>query len=182
MVENILARYNRASTAQIEAGLVWYEEAHNYAKSLGVPIANAAAVISALSPACSWETNKRDAKAMVEKRKGYRFSSYGPNVAKAQRCLQDPGQFSEKTGAKTLNFYHNILDPSNPHWVTIDRHAAAVAEGRTNSGSVRLTVKQYRAYAAAYKEAAFRVGLLPCQLQAIVWIEHIESQNKDVPF
>lgn len=176
MLNNILASYNAASTAQIEEGLNWYREAHKYAKSLPVPLANAAAVISALSPACRWETNKRDAAAIIESRSGYRFGTYGQNVTKARALITDPdpaSKFSAKTGPKTLHFYHNILQPEDPEWVTIDRHAAAVAEGRDNSGGVALAPKQYREYAAAYKAAAAVIGILPCQLQAICWVRHV---------
>lgn len=185
MVENILNSYNKASSAQIEEGLNWYRDANQFARTLPVPLTNAAAVISALSPANKWSTNKLEAQAIIHNVPGYRFCTYGQNVEKARIALREPEPerlFSEKTGYKTLSFYHNILNPEDPNWVTIDRHAAAVAEGRENSGSVRLTVKQYRAYAEAYKTAAFILGILPCQLQAICWVQHISKISEDIPF
>lgn len=185
MVTNILNCYNSASDAQISEGMAWYRDAHEYAKTLPVPLQNAAAVISALSPASRWSTNKLEAAALIAGIKGYRFTTYGQNVTKARACITDPDPgrlFNAKTGAKTLNFYRNILNPEDPDWVTIDRHAAAVAEGRTNSGSVVLTPKKYREYAAAYIEAARQIGILPCQLQAVCWVRHIAREYEDVPF
>lgn len=179
MVENILKVYYRATSAQIEHGLRWYKEANEFARSLPISLANAAAVISALSPANKWETNKLEAQALIHNVPGYRYCTYGQNVEKARTAISHPDParlFDEKTGYKTLSFYHNILNPEDPGWVTIDRHAAAVAEGRTGSGPVRLTPKQYRAYAQAYKDAAYLLGILPCQLQAICWVAHIEKE------
>lgn len=74
-----------------------------------------------------------------------------------------------KTGPKTFNFFHNILRPDDPNYVTIDRHAYAIAKG---DNAERLTQKQYLDVANHYVRSANRLGILPNQLQAVLWVDY----------
>lgn len=174
--------------SDIEHGMQWYKKANKFADHLSnqfqVDFNKVCAVISALSPACNWGQNKKDAKMMLIcyinnlNYADFNFSTYGPNVAKAWNILNSTNEpidfFNLKTGAKTYNFYLNILNPLDINFVTIDRHAISVYKGtkRTNKS---LTVKQYGIIADAYTVAAYNLGILPCELQAILWTNHVTN-------
>jgi len=103
-------------------------------------------------------------------------ASISPNLSKAH---------------KVRNFYNNIIDPSDPDSVTIDTHAVAAAylspmgsyapEVLHNFGSADVTrginkpgtgkgvQGTYYVVADAYRKAAGRLGLLPRELQSVVW-------------
>ena len=175
----------------------WYQtanlEAHRIANLTGnrVSVCQVAAVISALSPAVSWEINLRDAQTVCEAYvKGSDFdsvtvSTYGQNKAKAYRILSG-GLFIDsvrghfKAGTKTEAFFLNIYsaqmnDPSPDlhSIVTIDRHAVGIALGSrdTSHQNLSLTAKRYRTIAAAYVAAAEYLGYAnPYQLQAATWV------------
>tara|TARA_B000000437_G_scaffold135959_1_gene98696 strand:- start:24105 stop:41219 length:17115 start_codon:yes stop_codon:yes gene_type:complete len=86
---------------------------------------------------------------------------------------------------KVRNFYNNIVAPNSPMGdVTMDTHAIAAAHLMPYGGKA-LPVKQnfgeaiansnegvngtYHLYVDAYREAARRRGLMPRQMQSIVW-------------
>lgn len=93
-------------------------------------------------------------------------------------------------GQKVRNFYNNILSPNSDRYVTIDTHAAAAAHLMPFGASApeiyalfkqipikagagvdqhNLTRAIYPVYAEAYKLAAQELGLLPREMQSIVW-------------
>jgi hypothetical protein len=178
-----------------KSGQRWYFEAHSFAQYLAEkynkPIEITSAIMSALSPGTHWEQNKKDAEALLsidagKNTKKYKFVTYGQNVIKAERILT--GQispfeaFSEKTGAKTYNFFYNILQPDSDQYVTVDRHAFKIATGREYTG---LKGKQYRIVKEHYIKAAKRIGISPPQLQAALWVQfRIDNtvQKDIVPF
>src|SRR5687767_1063386 len=85
----------------IHEGQNWYIEAHNFAFILSqtyqINLDKVCAVISALSPAVSWDQNKKDAKALCQLfdlnlhnenvYQYHNFSTYGQNVQKAVNIL-----------------------------------------------------------------------------------------------
>jgi hypothetical protein len=90
---------------------------------------------------------------------------------------------------KVRNFYNNIVDPSNPQDVTIDTHAVAAAHLRPLAGKDKEVLDNFGAggkhsqtgiygtypiYAEAYRRAAKAIGVLPRELQSVVW-EHIRE-------
>lgn len=168
----------------------WYVDAHNFAADLSetykIGFDRVCGVISALSPANNWDNNKREAENLIVcfiSGGDWRlipFRTYSSNVSKAWDILTNHTRstedfFSVKTGAKTLNFYENIKDPMNPDFVTIDRHMLAIFDGRLGqrSGLGRITTKQYRELSAKFKKVAKKLGLLPNELQAILWEHHL---------
>jgi hypothetical protein len=77
---------------------------------------------------------------------------------------------------KTGNFYQCILNPAHPTAVCVDRHANDVAVGHVYGDDDRGlgSVKRYTTLTDAYRTAAERVGIAPCQMQAITWVVHVE--------
>ena len=155
-------------------GKDWYREANAWCNSqasrYSLPLETVCGVMSALSPGTNWEQNKKDTIAILEKRKDYKCTTYGPNVLKAREILADGiPRFSMKTGPKTYNFYYNILDPEHPDYITIDRHAYTIATDEMYSG---LHTAAYLRIAERYRKAADILDLLPSELQAILWVDY----------
>lgn len=176
-LKNILTVLDLATPEEIAAGKSWYDDAHQFAQTLSIdadlPLEKVCGVISALSPATDWERNKMDARNLIlGAPEGYKFCTYGLNVKKAQAILAHPdndvqGYFSN--AYKTFNFYHNILNPNNPEYVTIDRHALSVALGKTREDKT-INKGEYKLLATLYNKAAKKTKLLPAQIQAITWV------------
>jgi hypothetical protein len=107
-------------------------------------------------------------------------SSYPKNVDKAMRLLYGetyPEQ--ELRGRKTLSFYHNTIDPTDPHWVTIDGHMVSTWLGRRvllrrrtdkNIESAEINGRIYKQISDDVRTAAKKVRVIPCQFQSTVWL------------
>jgi hypothetical protein len=77
-----------------------------------------------------------------------------------------------KTAPKTWAFWQNLWHPHDPTPVTLD-----VWMFRAHGLPVSARLGTYEALAEAYRSVAAEVGLIPNQLQAIVWL-HIKTQPK----
>jgi hypothetical protein len=190
-MQNLETVFKSIRRGEINENKNWYKKANLYAQYLSnefmVDFNKVCAVISALSPACNWVQNKKDAKAMIVcyvhdlDYADFNFSTYGANVAKVWNILNYKGNdllnkfFSLKTGAKTFNFYLNILNPKNENFVTIDRHAISIYHGSKRFRGKKITQKQYSIIANAYINTAKSLNLLPCEFQAILWSNHVKN-------
>lgn len=182
--------YRNALPEIKEKSLNWYVEANQYAENLhkkyGVSTEKICAVISALSPAVSWEINKTDAENMLEiyvnfgELEDVKFSTYGQNAFKAWEILSDHKcqtfdeifnkYFNKKTGQKTANFFANILQPFNPNFVTIDRHQLSVCKNLKKTGGAQMAgAGAYKLLKEIHIESAKELGILANQLQAVTW-------------
>ncbi|MEM1149226.1 MAG: hypothetical protein AAGI03_01515 [Pseudomonadota bacterium] len=74
-------------------------------------------------------------------------------------------------GPKIRAFYRNILDPHDWEPVTIDGHMKAAFEGKplTMKEAIVRSAREYDVIANETRRLANRLGLLPNQLQAIIW-------------
>ena len=167
-------------------GSDWYFQANifaqNVSKSYKVDLRKVCGIMAALSPAVNWEQNKKETVTLIRINRGlhtkkFSFSTYGQNVIKAQKIydgeISPDKAFSLKTGPKTYNFYHNLLHPESPEYVTIDRHAFRVATGEEYN---QISPKQYREIKEHYIRCAKRLGVLPNILQSVLW-EWYREQN-----
>jgi hypothetical protein len=172
-VSNILTAWYDASEEDEATGRAWYQVAHDLANILGDgDTRKGAGVIAALSPQQGWERNCKLAEAAFA---GHLSGTVGNALAKTRMILEgrDPADvlpYLRKTG----NFYRNILDPTDPDPVTIDRHAHDVAVGEVYGSRDRGLgcASRYATLAHAYREAARRLGELPCTVQAVTWVAH----------
>jgi hypothetical protein len=163
-------------------GLNWYVDANKFCREVsekhGIPLPNVCAIVSALSPGVEWSRNKQEALQLIRgKRSG--FTTYGQNVIKAIKALTHPNPielFSPKTGAKTYNFFMAILQPERSDTVVIDRHAFRVATGKDYVGGLK--PGQYRIIADHYIKAARKLGILPNQLQAVLWVWYRNNNSR----
>lgn len=149
----------------------------------------AAAIFSALSPNNDYHGNLRDLETvLVAERSKLPFNqwtvaTYGQNKLKAWKLASREIHPHESfTALKTLNFWRNITHPSDPVPVTIDGHmfwcwkgVAGGVKGDRKSNTVKLpgakvTPKVYHEIAGEVRGLARALGLIPNQLQAVLWI------------
>ena len=187
--KNLMSILDRTPDAVVLEGKDWYRQANIFVQDLAdkykLSLYQTAAVVACLSPAVKWETNLKDAQRLIDTfyHRGYigakaiTVSTYGAQKMKAIEVLTNRLRLSPKTGPKTYNFAHNIHDPFDPNFVTIDRHAWNILEGAMNSGSVALTTKKYNLAVDVYKVAAKSTGFLPNQIQAITWIQYRKEKG-----
>lgn len=183
----------------LKEGLEWYpsanEELVRAGKRYGGGIDRAAGVAAALSPKMPWDKNLPLAiEALRTRDASVAIGAYPKNQAKAQRIIEgeDPAIVLSKAGSggkhllKIGNFYHNLRDPENPDFITIDSHAARAALGfvPTAFGTEddiehvqEITIDEvgaYNTYKNAYRRAFDRISgaggiKVPSQLQAVNW-------------
>ncbi len=185
---NLETILNEATPVQVDAGLNWYRVANQtctrVARELDIPASRFIAAVAALSPGLRWDRNIDEARLLA---RAWRRSEELPhvgvygrrNVYKAVACLEgtDPLElFSERTSPKVRAFYRCILEPETCTDVVVDRHAYAAAYnfvgprgGSSEKEAGKLTLKRYQEIAELYRSLAQDAGLLPHQVQAVVW-------------
>ncbi len=100
-----------------------------------------------------------------------KISTYDHCKDRAIKYLEGEDFDAPGRGLKTLNFYHNICDPSSDKWVTIDGHMVATYMGQDNMVMKDALVgrAKYREIADATNRVAEDMGVLPNQVQAMIW-------------
>jgi hypothetical protein len=173
---NVINVYNQATEDQKRRGTEWYPTAHQLADFLSEgDVRTGAGVIAALSANKAWDLNQKLARRAFEGEVGGHTRDNLAKVAKIMAGV-DPAEVLPM-GMKTGNFYRNILDPADPEAVTIDRHAHDIAVGRPYGDADRgLGAKgRYAVLSLVYRNAAAKLGILPSELQATVWVVWTES-------
>lgn len=175
MIDNILRVYGSATETERTEGKNWYPRAHSivcdWAETFERSIANVACVVAAISVQCEWERNLIIADDILrgdEPSIGgaiHRFVEIAKQV-RIERAWSLDGYF--KVGCKVRSFAANLAGDYSV--VTVDTHAAQIANGSI-LGNLRVdTWKRYTPVANAYVDAAKRVGVKPAELQAITWL------------
>lgn len=184
--------FSKALPHELEAGCRWYNEANQFAKQIsyasGYSLNIVCRVVAILSPACNWETNKKDAARLIYACRDYirgeappphdvPVSTYGQNKRKAIDLLLHG--IDTLSGQKVTSFFYNIYKPDDTNYVTIDRHAikAAIGKQTHKGGSVSITKRQYEAAGKLYKRLAKKHNLKPNEAQAIVWLVYKRLNN-----
>jgi hypothetical protein len=182
-VENIIAKYKEASPEFVKGGHEWYDKANEEASTLGRgDVVKGAGIIAALSPQKGWAPNLRMAHELS--RTGTTTGQTDVQLKKAQRILAGEHPTDVLNGPKETNFFHNISDPSNPHHVTVDRHAHDIAVGKPFIGMGKKAKRsgedlglgamgRYKHFVHAYQHAAGELEIpLAHQVQATTWVQH----------
>ena len=158
----------------------WYREAHNFGvevstflksfRNYNITVNQVLGIVSALSPLKEWEKNKEIAVDFILTGD---CGHMGANKRKARQILDSDGSDDEilkiLSGPKTSRFYMNMMYPDGTG-VTVDRHAIAIAIGRTATDKEQsLTPKAYEFIEKCYIMTAETLGLDPLHLQSITW-------------
>lgn len=173
MTRRLLRFYDRASAADLAAGLEWYDKAEREAIALaaGTDLTpnQTAGIIAALSPRIQWQANLDAAAKMVEAaQKGKPepiVAGLKANRAKAWKIANGADPADVLGGPKVTAFYANISGDHEA--VTVDVWTARAAEGKDNPNAPK--GKRYERIADAYRRAAAARSVSPRTMQATVW-------------
>jgi hypothetical protein len=170
VTKRIIRTYGKASSEDILAGKVWYNEAQDLCENLALTcdytIDQIAAAMAQLSPRLRWSQNVDSIIALVNEGEVPAYVMTGPaNRARKAIVAAEPFDTFGKAANKTRSFARNIT--GDVHAVTVDVWAARIA-GVTED-QLKL-VGVYEAVAHCYRLAAKRAGIDPQQMQAVTWI------------
>ena len=132
-------------------------------------------VFAALSPNNTEKNNTEDMVAAVRAHKAdiwhkLTVRTYGPNKEKAKRILDGEDPDLVLKGVKTNSFYHNLLDPEDDRWVTVDGHMVNIWNGaRVPLDLAGVSMEGYRMVERGVREAADRFSVPASGFQATVW-------------
>lgn len=179
--KNVQKVLDAATELEWNEGKLAYQLYHDtlseIAAATNLPVNRVAGCFSALSPNSDYLGNLRSAKTVClgyaggKSESSCTVSTYKHNRAKAWRILDGEHFYSVYKGLKVRNFWRNLTEPDNPEAITIDGHMNNIWEGRarvmSDSGLSRL---RYDKLAWEFRRVAKAENLLPCQLQAILWL------------
>jgi hypothetical protein len=188
-IDNLEAMLRRADPIDLDEGMVAYERYHMVMQRIAsrfcwsMPAVTAAFV--SLSPNSDYFGNLRSTISLLDGIKRglgpdqITVSTYGHCKRRAYAyAMGDASFLLETKGPKITNFYHNIVDPRDGRWVTIDGHMSAIWQGKNLT--MREALIPARTYARIRDDLlrlAFRNFMLPNQLQAILWFTRKRVDN-----
>lgn len=170
----VMRTYLAATDEHRQEGIDWYRNAHNEALLLDPGnVRRAAGVIAALSPRVSWDNNLRLARKAYEH--GEASGTLGVSCRAANAILAGNDPSVVLRGPKVSAFFTLIANPDDPSVVCVDRHAIDIAIGRRLTDAERSVYELnrrglYEVFAACYRRAAKRLGVLPAWVQAATWV------------
>ena len=189
-IENLEQMFKRADPIDLDEGLVAYDRYHlvmqRIADRFACSLATATAVFVALSPNSSYHQNLRSAVSVLDgalKRHAgpddITVATYGHCKKRAWLYATGRSDFlSEAKGPKIVSFYHNILDPKDSRWVTVDGHMSCIWQGKNLSMRDALVSRAtYETIRAATLSLAFTHYMIPCQMQAVLWFTRKRISN-----
>lgn len=203
---NITRYFRSIDPAVIAEGREWYPKAFALAEKLAADylpedydyrddewareITKAAAVIAVLSPRLAWSKNVELAQRIYRWHAEHGFKGALTMVDLSWPGLKDGARKALKIlegwdvnetvkGPKVRQFWHTIVNPSDPRAVVVDRHAFAVAAGRVLTdeelGKYSGRLGTYDAVSEMYRRAAkiltleLEATITPAEVQAITW-------------
>lgn len=178
--ENIVKVFDRADEIDLREGLVAYDAYNQTMRALAeryaYPLESVTAVFASLSPNNDYIGTLRSTVSVLLGHRAGRapeeiiVSTYNHCKQRAYEFAGGKDFLATTSGPKIRSFYRNILDPTDPEPVTIDGHMIGCWLGR------RITMVQaayekfsYEEIAEDFRLVAGRVGILPNQVQGVVW-------------
>jgi hypothetical protein len=188
-IENLESMFGRACPIDLNEGRVAYERYNavmrGIAEHYGFTLGQVIAAFVSLSPNSDYKGNLRSTVSVLDGiRRG--VDPEDVTVATYKHCRRRAYAYAmghrdflaETKGPKIMSFYHNVLDPFDNRWVTIDGHMSAIWQNK------KLTMREAliprRTYIMIRDDVirlAFRHYLIPNQMQAILWFTRKRVEN-----
>lgn len=181
-ISNLRAMFERADEIDLAEGQVSYRRYNQIMGDLSrlfcTPLDRVIAAFCALSPNNDYSNNLRSLVSLLHGiAQGWPLddiecSTYRHCLLRAYDYVTGKASFLHTVeGRKIRSFYHNILDPSDPRFVTVDGHICAAWRGQrlTMKEAIVKGQREYDQIEAAVMALACRARLLPNQYQAILW-------------
>lgn len=141
-----------------------------------LPTSTVAGVFSALSPNNDYLGNLRSCftccvgHVLGKTAEECTVTTYNTNRAKAFRILNGEHFYEVYKGLKVRNFWHNLCDPEDPRYVTIDGHMVNIADDEVKGMSqAGLGKRRYAELKGDVIRLAKSKDMVPCQVQAVLW-------------
>ncbi len=175
-VEHLMSWYQGASEECRKAGREWYdvqrEAIRTISQAYAVKYSTCAAVVAALSPRTQWAQNLAGAARLIRAWKNDQemptnVTLYRKNAVKAWRILNGEHAYDVfATSPKVFAFWSNLMGDETA--ITVDTWMVkSVGEERGAKSGIKAPL--YNRISAAVRDAAFQVGEVPSDFQAIVW-------------
>lgn len=180
-ISNLRKFFGRADPTDLAEGVKVYERYHElmrgFADMYGFSLSGVIAAFVSLSPNSDYYGNLRSLASVLQ---GLRdgvphdqitVSTYNHCKHRAIAYLLGHAEFlTNTTGPKIKSFYHNVLNPWDQRWVTIDGHMVNIWLDTNKPMKESLISKRtYVEIADAVKHLAFQQFMIPCQYQAVCW-------------
>lgn len=183
--------FKRADEIDIREGLRAYERyrcvIQGFADHYSIPFDRTLAAFVALSPNNDYYGNLRSLSSVLEAvQRGYAIetatiTTYNACRDRAHSYATGEVDFlSTVKGPKIRSFYHNIMNPNCKKHVTVDGHMIAAYLGKNMSmKEANFAVRKvgYERIRKAIKSLAYRNDMIPCQMQAIIWLTRKRINN-----
>lgn len=179
---NLDKYFDLADADDVREGLLAYrrynELMNEFARKYDTPLNRVVAAFAALSPNNDYFGNLRSLVSVLHAHKNgiprtrVVISTYNHCAARAFKYLSGEEEFdAPDRGLKIRNFYHNIMNPDDTRWVTIDGHMSAAWRdlSLTMKEAIIRTPAEYEQIANACKLSAWRRFIKPNQYQATIW-------------
>jgi len=177
-IENVLAKVDATDRKE---GLVAYQNYHDLMKSIAdyyrTGFVQTVAAFVSLSPNNDYKGNLKSTATLL-----YGINAGTPlnkiKTSTYRHCLHRAYDYVvgnkdflvETKGPKIRNFYCSILAPKDKQYITIDGHMHNIWFGKArNMKAAMVKSGQYDIIANDFKKVARRNGLIPNQLQAMLW-------------
>ena len=181
MRANLFKLATEADNSEWEEGKRAYWQYHltldRIANCYGFGLPEVIAAFAALSPNNDYQGNLRSLVSVLQGAAEMRppeeitVSTYKACRDRAYGYVTGRVDFlSTVKGPKITAFYKNILDPLDREPVTIDGHL--VAASRSSTGTMKQNIpkrREYQEIAETVRDLASQFGLIPNQMQAIIW-------------
>lgn len=184
--DNLLKLYAQADRLDRSDGMKAYLRYHDLMAQIAAKYGQAnnidgvVGAFCALSPNNDYVGNLRSLVSMLEAQRLYgdaaqgTVSTFKACRARAAEYLHQRAHFLDHAkGLKTRAFYQNITDPTNIEPVTIDGHMVLAfydLDGTMKDAQKLLSIRIYREIADAVRMIARAEGIIPHQMQAILWM------------
>lgn len=196
MIENLAKMFKQADAIDMAEGLLAYQRYHDLmvqmSQKYSIELEKVIAVFVSLSPNNDYVGNLRSAVSVLAgiyhgiPEEKITISTYKHCRKRAfQYGIGERDFLKETKGPKITNFYHNLLNPLDNRYVTIDGHMSAIWQDKnlTMKEAIVRTKKEYNEIASAVKKLAFNEMMLPNQYQAVLWftrkrIFNVKSENQ----
>lgn len=178
--------FDQADAVDYGEGLTAYINYHRtmlaIATRYGIELSRVVAAFVAMSPQNDYVGNLRSVITLLESDDPRNATTSTFNHCKLRACSYLDGSVDFLTtarGPKIINFYWNIMEPSNRQYVTIDGHMVAAwrNERLTMEQAVAKTRGNYYLIAKDVKRLAGVKRLIPNQVQAIIWFTRKRTLN-----
>lgn len=189
MIEHLEAMFYRADPIDMDEGLVAYERYNLMMKIIGdkygYSVPKVTAVFCALSPNSDYKGNLRSTVTVLEALNRHVpshhivVSTYNHCKLRAIEYAKGRSFLESVKGPKIRNFYHNIINPRDTRWVTIDGHMSAIWQNSSTMTmrEALIPMRVYREIKDATSKLAFKHFMIPNQMQAILWFTRKRLQR-----